>query len=246
MSHSNPWRGMSLKTKKDGDRITEKALNEYVANTKNKSINTVTNDTKIIFHSCGLGDNSTLLKQLQGVFNKETLPQLFASPYFNIFGGKYTEHYLAKPYYVFYPTAQSKGPLALSQEIAAANPDKDIDWKKALTTREEPGLGEVYSYRFNIPVTWEIAFTTASEIPNLNTPDEIMDFVAEDENMARTLFEMNIPLEKYRWTTKIKDNVLKISGKTTALCVLEPIMNLEDEGNYANLDILDNTVYTRL
>ena len=73
-----------------------------------------------------------------------------------------------------------------------------------------------------------------------------MDFVAEDQAMVKVLFEMKIPLEKYRWTARVNDNVLKISGKTTALCVLEPLMNLEDVGNYATLNILDKKLYTNL
>ena len=244
VSHSNPWRGMSLKTIKDGERITAKSLDTYLKTHKRRLIKGISNDTNIIFHSCGLGENTALLTQLKKVFHQSTQPQLIASSYFNVFGGKYAAHYLAKPYYVFYPTGQSKGPLALSKEIATDHPDKQINWREALAIREEPALGEVYSYRFNIPVTWDIKFTNTSEMPQLETPDDIMDFIAEDETMATTLFEMKIPLEKYRWTIKVKENVLKISGKTTALCVLEPVMNLEDVGNYATLNISDKKLYT--
>jgi hypothetical protein len=246
VSHSNPWRGMSLKTEKDGERLTTKSLQNYIAKKQLPIQYGITNETKIIFHSCGLGENTALLSQLKHVFSEHANPSIIASPYFNIFGGKYASHYLAKPYYVFYPTAQSKGPLALSQEMAANNQSKTINWQEALTARQEPALGEVYSYRFNIPVQWEIEFSNASEIPNLQTPDAIMDFVAGDQAMAKALFEMKIPLEKYRWTARVNENVLKISGKTTALCVLEPLMNLEDVGNYATLNILDKKLYTNL
>jgi len=246
VSHSNPWRGMALKTTKEGERITLKTLTSYLNKKQAKNIKGITKDTKIIFHSCGLGDNAALLELLKKAFHPSKQLQVIASPYFNVFGGKYADHYLAKPYYVFYPTGQSKGPLALSQEIASNHPDKNINWRKALTTREEPKLGEVYSYRFNIPVEWEIAFANTSEMPNLENSDAIMDFIAEDQAMASTLFEMNIPLEKYRWSVKKRGTTLKISGKTTALCVLEPVMNLEDEGNYASLDISDKKLYTQL
>lgn len=242
VSHSNPWRGMSLKTTKEGERITSKSLTNFLKN-KQFKIKGITNNTKLIFHSCGLGNNTALLEQLKNGFHTSAQPQLIASPYFNVFGGKYTGHYLAKPYYVFYPTGQSKGPLALANEIASDHPDKKINWREALTTREEPALGEVYSYRFNIPVEWEIDFATPSEMPNLENPDAIMDFISEDQAMASTLFEMNIPLEKYRWTAKKKGTTLKISGKTTVLCVLEPLMNLEDTGNYEPLHISDEKLY---
>lgn len=246
VSHSNPWRGMSLKTTKEGERITLKTVTNYLNNKQGQHINGITKNTKLIFHSCGLGENVPLLQQLKKVFQGSETPQVFASPFFNVFGGKYAAHYLAKPYYVFYPTGQSKGPLALSQEIARDHPDKNINWREALTTREEPALGEVYSYRFNIPVEWEIMFTKPSEMPNLENPDAIMDFIAEDEAMATTLYEMNIPLEKYRWTVKKNGTTLKILGKTTALCVLEPVINHQDPGNYIPLDISDQKTYTQL
>ena len=54
--------------------------------------------------------------------------------------------------------------------------------------------------------------------------EEIMDFIAEDENLAREFSAFNIPLEKFRWKSFVKGNKLIIKGKTSVVCVLKPII----------------------
>ncbi len=246
VSHSNAWLGMSLKTFKNGERITvESILKERENNNINVLESGVTHESKIIFHSCGLGENKVLLEQLKQVFtiNKELKPTVVASSFFNVFGGKYAGHYLAKPYYGYYPTAESPGPTALSKEFKVSYPNEKIDWYTALKTRKEASLGEPYSYKFNIPVEWEFTFDDSSEIPLLKNRDEIMDWVSEDAEMASTLFALQIPIEKYRWRSKIKGNTLYIKGKTTVLCVLEPILEDNDASEYKNLDFKDDFLY---
>ena len=244
VSHSNPWMGMSLKTSKKGERITLNTLQK--AKTQNKIPTPkkgITNETKIIFHSCGLGQNQELLKELKLTFSNYKTPKVFASSYFNVFGGKYAPHYLAKPYYNYYPTAESPGPLALSEEFKKRYNAVDIDWRKALRNRLETSLGEAYSYKFNIPVDWEITFETIEDMPILNDSDAIMDFVSESSEMATTLYELNIPLEKYRWRSEIRGNTLIIKGKTTVLCVLKPILDTEDVNEYQNTTLEDPFLY---
>ena len=288
VSHSNQWLGMSLKTAKDGERITVKTLQE--ARKKNKIpkiVKGITKETKIIFHACGLGENLELLSTLQQVFtinhrpqpkgmksasenifssdgyqnrdikhtggnlstnnqlNNNTIdhqPKVYASSYFNIFGGKYAAHYLAKPYYNFYPTAESPGPTVLSKEFSSKYANTQIDWFTALKTRRETTLGAIYSYKFNIPVDWEFTFDKQSDIPDLKDKEAIMDWVSESD-MAETLYRLNIPLEKYRWKSKIQGNTLIIKGKTTVLCVLQPILDGKDPNEYRSTFLEDSYLY---
>ncbi|QHI35812.1 hypothetical protein IMCC3317_11600 [Kordia antarctica] len=226
VSHSNPWRGLSMKTSENGERITEENLAEALT-TKEivpLAINFLPKDTKIIFHSCGLGTNKVLLKGLKTAFTHDETIQVFASEYFNVFGGKYAEHYLAKTYYGYYPTAHSPGPKALASEFQQKYPTVKTDWETVLKTRAEQLPGELYTYRFNIPMEWEFEFEEASEIPNFNNKQEIMDWISENEELANVIKEFNIPIEKFRWLTKVRGNTLFIKGKTTVLCVMEPVM----------------------
>lgn len=247
VSHSNAWRGMSLPTTKGGDRITKKTLTEVLTNgTLPKLDKRITEKTNVIFHSCGLGENVALLEQLQIAFSSEQEPQVYASPYFNVFGGKYASHYLAKPYYVYYPTAQSKGPIALAKEIKVTYPEAKMEWLSAVKSRREAQVGVAYSYRFNIPVDWEIAFGKEEDVPLLSNPDAIMDWIAETENISMALYELGIPVEKFRWASHRSGNKLKIKGKTTVVCVLQPITNYNDDSEYEIPNIDDSQLYTCL
>jgi len=247
VSHSNAWRGMSLSTTQNGDRITAETLKLASEEKKLPKINKgITSKTKIIFHSCGLGNNEVLLKQLKNVFSSEEHPTVIASPYFNIFGGKYAPHYLAKPYYGYYPTAESSGPLAISKEFKKNYPNEKIDWQNALETRSETRFGEVYTFKFNIPVDWEIIFDSSEHIPQLKDKDAIMDFVSENEAMSKAIYDLEIPIEKFRWRSSIEGKTLYIKGKTTVLCVLQPILNSLDSNEYAKALIGDDTIYNSL
>ena len=242
VSHSNAWRGMSLKTDKEGERVTVETLKKAQrSGTFLMSNPAITAATQIIFHSCGLGDNALLMEQLKQTFAGKQSPQIIASPYFNIFQGKYTAHYLAKPYYGYYPTAQSEGPLALSKTFASTYPDTSIDWLKAVKKRSEGQVGEVYSYKFNIPISWTYTFEDPAQIPQLETKDAIMDWIVEDPELATVLLQMAIPIEDYRWTSSIVDNELHIYGKTTVVCVMQPIMDAKDPTEY-EIPCIDNEI----
>ncbi|MCX7549634.1 DUF4347 domain-containing protein [Xanthomarina sp. F2636L] len=245
VSHSNPWMGISLKTTKNGERLTVESLSKAKNNmpTLNHAMN---NASQIIFHSCGIGENKDLLLALKQLFITEEstqTPQIIASSYFNVFGGKYAGHYLAKPYYGYYPTAESPGPTALSKDFKASYPNTNIDWFTALKTRKETTLGNVYSYKFNIPVEWEFTFDDKADIPEFTDREAIMDWVSESPEMASILYKLNIPLEKYRWKSDIRGNKLIIKGKTTVLCVLEPILQKNDTTEYKSPIVSDTSLY---
>ncbi|WP_298420197.1 hypothetical protein [uncultured Kordia sp.] len=246
VSHSNPWRGLSMKTSKEGERITEATLQEAIQTKKIIPLtsNILMKQTKIIFHSCGLGKNKTLLASLKKAFTYNKTVEIYASAYFNVFGGKYTGHYLAKTYYGYYPTAHSPGPRALAMEFKKRYPSVKTDWEIVLKTRAEQLQGEMYTYRFNIPVEWEFEFEDKADIPDFENKKEIMDWISEDENLADVIKEFNIPIEKFRWLTKVRGNTLFIKGKTTVLCVMQPVMKQHSK-EYLPINILGES-YTKL
>ncbi len=245
VSHSNPWLGMSLKTTKNGNRITFKTLHEARKNNKIASVQRgISTATKIIFHACGLGANKYLLQELKHAFASDKAPKVVATSFFNVFGGKFAGHYLAKPYYVFYPTAESPGPMQLSQEIEAKYPKKtNIDWFTALKTRKESSLGTAYSYKFNIPVNWEFTFDSLAEVPKFKDKEALIDWIAASPEMAAVLFALQIPIEKYRWRSETRGNKLMIKGKVTVLCVLAPILQDKDTNEYQKVVVDDPFLY---
>ncbi len=226
VNYSNPFKGMNLETVVNGDKVTVESLQENIKkgtlpNLK-KAINT---NTKIVFHSNGLGENAELLKNLKQVFSTDVVPKVVASPYYNVFDGEFSNHYLAQPYYVFYPTANSPGKVDLSKEIAKKYPtEREIDWFSALTNERERYIGEPYTQQFSVPVKLELDYINSdSEIPTFVMQEELMDFIANDEDLMKKMNRLNIPVEKFRWTYKIKDSKLIIKGKTSVLCILKPL-----------------------
>ncbi len=255
VSHGNAWLGISLRTTKNGERVTVEALQDVQRSHRFPEIQDgITPQTKIVFHSCGLGENQELLRELKRLFSNTNAepnsnangPEVYASTFFNVFGGKFAGHYLAQPYYAFYPTGESKGPLYLSREFAKKYPNIRIDWFAAVKTRKETNAGMPYSYKFNIPINWEFTFDNPTDIPIFDTKKAIMDFVSESPEMAEILFELNIPIEKYRWKSETQGNKLRIKGKTTVLCILAPILHNIDKSEYRKPTVDDRSIYQTL
>ena len=226
VNYSNPFKGMNLETVVNGTKTTTESLQKSITNGLlpriKKGVNT---NTKIVFHSNGLGENIELLNNLKQVFSTDEVPQIIASPFYNVFGGEFSNHYLAKPYYVFYPTANSPGKIDLSKEIAKKYPEeREIDWFDALTNERERYIGEPYTKQFSVPVKLEVDYLHSdNEIPSFVMQEEIMDFIANDDGLMKKLSKLNIPVEKFRWTYKVKNDKLIINGKTSVLCVLKPL-----------------------
>ncbi len=244
VSHSNSWRGMSLKNTSSGKRITERSLKESMSKKEITTLNaTFKKDTKIIFHACGLGENKELMQILKTVFTNTETPKLYASKLFSVFRTNDATHYLAEVYYGYYPTANSPGKVDLSKEFKKEYPKIDIDWLDALYKKTEEQIGTPFSYKFNIPISWNIQFSDSEEHPKFKTKDDLLDFISENEDFAKELFKLKIPIEKFRWTSKSKDKTLYIKGKTTVVCVLKPKMSFEDPKKYMSLDISNSKLY---
>jgi len=245
VSHSNPWRGLSMKATPDGERITTENLASY--QNQIPSLNkAITKDLKIILHACGLGENEVLLKAIKHTIDQQDAIALYASPYFNVFGSPFSAHYLAEYYYVFYPTAHSPGRQELATQLATSYQTASLDWRTALETKSEEKYGMPYRYRFNIPVVWETEYDMLEYLPYLPTEEAIMDWVAGSEELAAQLLELNIPIEKFRWQKEVVGTTLIIKGKTTVQCVLKPITDSEEVGEYLIPDYMDLGVYVRI
>ena len=227
VNKSNPYKGMNLETIVRGDKITTKTLKESIANGTLPSLkNVVNNNTQIVFHASGLVENKELLTTLKSAFSANNLPKVIASPYYTVFGGKFSNYYLAQPYYVFYPTAKSPGKIDLSKEIARKYPEeKDIDWYDALNNEEERYVGEAYTKQFSIPVKWEFSYhNTDDEMPIFTSEEEVMDWIEQNDELMLEMNNYNIPLEKYRWNWSTKNSTLIIRGRTSGLVVLKPLI----------------------
>ena len=226
VNKSNPYKGLSLETVIRGEKVTTETLRKNITQGKLPKLNkVVAENSKIIFHADGLGSNSALMKTIKDAFVTDIPTNIVASQYFTVFGGNYAEYYLAKPFYVFYPTANSPGKTDLSKEIARKYPEEEeIQWYDALNNESERYIGEAYTTQFNIPVKYEIDFHNSDEeMPVLTTQKELVEYIKQHQEIQADFSKNGIELTKFRWRWTVKNNVLTIKGKTTALCVLKPL-----------------------
>lgn len=227
VARHNPWEGMGFETLIKGDNVTSESLRKAITLGELPTLKQgIKRQTKVVFHSEALGENEKLMKTLKDAFVADEVPSVIASPYVDVFGGEFSEHYLAKPYYVFYPYANSPGKLDLSKEIARKYPEeKEIDWFETLHNSQERYVGDAYYKRFSIPVTFEFDYTNSDdEMPKFNIPEAIMAWIEQDEELSKAMRKYNIPIEKFRWRSTVKGNTLIIKGKVTVLCVLKPLI----------------------
>jgi hypothetical protein len=246
VNKSNPYTGMHLETVVRGDKITPGTLRRTIAQgTLPKLKSAVNNNTKIIFHAAGLLENKALLETLKDAFRAKENPKVLASPYHTIFGGKFSNHYLAKPYYIFYPTAHSPGKTDLSKEIAKKYPEeKDIDWYNALSNGEERYIGEAYTTQFTIPIKWEFDYYNSdTEMPNFTSAEEIMDWIETKDELLSELEKCNIAVEKFRWNWSVKGDLLVIRGRTSGLCVLKPLIKPYGDLKHVEPDTSNKRLY---
>jgi hypothetical protein len=227
VNKSNPYKGMNLETVVKGSKITAESLRRVLTiGTLPGLKNVVTKDSKVIFHATGLLENTELLQTLKEAFYAVESPLIVASPYQTIFGGKFSKQHLAKPYYIFYPTAHSPGKMDLSKEIAKKYPDtKDINWYDALNNEEERYIGEAYTTQFAIPLRWEFDYYNSDEeMPHFTSGKDVMNWIQQQNELSVAFEKYNISIEKFRWNWSVKGTTLIIKGRTTGLCVLKPLI----------------------
>jgi hypothetical protein len=146
---------------------------------------------------------------------------------------------------VFYPTANSPGKIDLSKEIAKKYPEeKDIDWYDALNNEKERYIGEAYTNQFSIPVKFELDYHNSDdEVPSFENQEEIIQFIQLKESLYADFVKLQIPLNKFRWTYTIKNSSLTISGNTTGLIVLKPLIKPYGELQHIEPDTNNKRLY---
>ena len=246
VTKNNPWKGMALETTIEGEKITEQTLREDLVHGKIPKLDKViTEDTNIIFHASSLNDNAELIRTFKNAFTSNVSANIITTPFYNIFGGEFSSHNLAKPYYGFYPTAKSPGKTDLSKEFAKKYPnEKEIDWYTALNNENERFVGDAYTIQFNFPVQWEFEYNGEEEVPYFENTKEIIEWIKEDEEISKQLATYNIPIEKFRWNSKTTKDKLVIKGITTVLCVLKPLIKPYGDLQHIEPEIDNLRLYT--
>jgi hypothetical protein len=244
---NNKMNKILLETTVNGEGLSSKAIKKAVESGELPKLeNVLAKDAKVVLHSAGLGSQTELINEFKCVFTTDVIPSVIASKSVSVFNGQFSEHFLAKPFYGFYPTAKSPGRVDLAKEFARKYPESEIEWLSAMNNNSEKFQGDIYSYKFNIPVKWEIAYATDEEMPSFRTLEQMYAFMKDHDLISKDLEELEIPIEKFRWFQTVKNNKLVIEGKVTVVCVLEPVMSPAYPSEYMNPSIDNIRLYNRL
>jgi len=245
--HGNPWRGLSLKTNKNGERVKVKSIMDAIEDKKISSPEDFLScSPKVILHSCGVGSNPELMKSIGNLFASNDQLEVYSTPYFNLFGGKHNEHSLAAVHYGFYKTAYFPGRNKLARQFEDRYDHTDIDWNQALQNEAPSEAGEAYMYKFNVPVEWTFDFAHDFEVPELKGDYAILDYVVQQEDLMEELESMDIDLEYFRWRAVKKDKSLIIKAKVTVVCILSTIMDEKTKDKAKVVSISDPELYIKV
>jgi hypothetical protein len=244
---NNKMNKVLLETTVNGEDVSSEAIKSAIEKGKLPKLeNVLAKEAKVVLHSAGLGSQTELINEFKRVFTTNITPSVIASKSVSVFNGQFSEHYLAKPFYGFYPTAKSPGRDDLSKEFDKNYPDSDKDWLSAMENDSERFQGDIYSYKFNIPVKWEIAYESDDEMPKFTKLDQMYTFMKDHDIISKDLEQLDIPIEKFRWFQTVKGDMLVIEGKVTVVCVLEPVMSPAYPSEYMNPSIDNIRLYNRL
>lgn len=247
VNKGNSKKGLSLETTIHGDLLSQESLLNCLKEDKLPKLeNVLTENSKLVFHTSELGKNQQLLQILKQTFTANHQPKVFATPHATVFNGQFQKHFLAKVFYGYYPTAQSPGNVDLSKQFIRKYPLEDIHWLDAIRTKEEEEPGEAFSYKFNIPVRWEVDFSGDEEAPSLTSPEAIMDWIDDNEQYSTIIKDMGVPVEQFRWKAYKSGDKLIIKGKTTVVCVMKPMMQRNNPLSYVRTEFDNQRYYTQL
>jgi len=232
--HSNQWTGISVPVVAGGERTTINSLFQNIQNQQFAALpNTIVDEETVIdFKACGLGSNKDLLQALATAFGgfDDVKPQVRSSENFIYYAPDRHQHIQSKefrPYYAFYRTAYRPAGINLAKQLQERYPTCDIDWLTAMQNKQPRGEGDIFHYRFNVPIEWHVYVDKENANLDFNSITEKITFVKTQPDLIKLLNYFDIPIDKFRWTFEVEKEegvaTVLIKGKATVLCVLEEV-----------------------
>jgi hypothetical protein len=252
VSHGNEHIGMSVPVVPDSKRSSTERITEYVNAGKFDPLpdSLMDDSTEIFLHGCGLGKDHELLEIISKAFGgDENRPVVRASKLKEYYSSVRnsdkllkSQLYYAETWSVYYKFKERPDDEALKEEFTKLYPDETIDWADALLRNSPVNAGDLFHYTINIPLHYTARFKTTDSLPDLSTTEKKEKWISTQKILTNILDKSNIPVNKFKWTTK-KTNVtdeknnkkpaIYVSGWCTVLCVVRPLIT---EKNIASCD----------
>ncbi|MBR9921566.1 MAG: hypothetical protein GYB31_12075 [Bacteroidetes bacterium] len=254
--HGNQWNGLSLPVYPDGERTTSSNIKRAIEAGLFPSFpeGVLDAQSELIFHACGTGRDEALMQSISGVFGGQVVVR--SAKYFVSYDSQSgmpwsANQYLSEYWFTTYQTGRRPIDPILAEQLKADNPDANMDWMGALSRQKPRWPGDVYHYRFSVPVRWVVAFGAADQLPVLETETERAAFLQSQSELMEKLRKIGIPLERFSWKFEESTYTLSngqevpailIEGKSSILCVLRAITEPEEKVPMA-VDLTDERFY---
>ncbi len=244
--HGNRWTGISLPVSDDGEgRLTTEVLQKLMHHQifSNLPSNIINCASRVNIYGCSLGLDRDFINAFNGLFinSKGEEAMIFASPYFTIFqnSGQIDKivRYEAECFYIPYSIEKQPDNQALAKAFADKYPKIQINWLEALHAVQGSENQKPFRHEFSIPVEWTFLFREKSQRPDFKWQEDIVSWVAQQEDMSGVLENMNFSPEDFWWTATpatyqvnilSKQPSLKVRGSTRIHCVLVPVASNPD------------------
>jgi hypothetical protein len=244
VSHGNQWTGLSVRVTPEIKRTTADKLEACITDGSLKPLPDalIDEETEIILHGCGVGNNQCLVDMLATAFGgSDHLPVVRASKLFEYYtsatvnGKQQTAHYLADTWMTSYRMGDRPADAMLANTLRETYPAAAVDWDGALHRDQPRWIGDTYHYTFEVPVKWILRLSHDS-IPGSGS--NLQAWIARRHEITRELNALQIPYENFNWSfTKVyadnndgsKSPAIWVKGYCTVLTVLQPLTS--DDNN---------------
>ena len=151
-----------------------------------------------------------------------------------------TERFTANAYYTFFPFKSQPNESELIEKLNNNYPETNIDWSSAVQKTKPEFLGDQYHFTMDVPIIWTIAYPNESLRPEFEDQEALMSFIQTQKGLLEIVENIGIPQGQFRWTSRNINHTmengnqvpaLKVVGLCTILCVVEPLVEENEEGH---------------
>ncbi|HYV95506.1 MAG TPA: hypothetical protein VE978_27270 [Chitinophagales bacterium] len=246
VTHGNEFIDLSVYVSPTGSRVSEESLQEAIADTIFKPLDSLTIDKKTLFnlHGCAVGHNKGLLRVLGIAFGGNKNPaRVKASKMFEYYAylsqnknPQMIRHYYARVWYAYYKVDSFPGEAALAEQLKTRYPNDSVDWIRAIRRQYPSNPSEAYHINLNIPVLWEDFYDSKDSLPDLRTKAKQSHWLESKTELLALMKKTRIPQNyfsiKFYTLTYNSDSATvyssKVKAKAGVICIIEPVLRRTD------------------
>lgn len=240
IAHGNPDTGLNLYLDHNHFKATPKRLlQECLLKTLPKvDSNRINAHTKIIFWSCGIGNNRIVNLALQNIFSPSLKhqPSVQGTKKFIVFKERADNPcpaLLEMDYYsYYYKRAHRPSNSEIIDALKKNYGTNSVDWNLALHQQDLSNNSGVFHSEYHLPISFTKIYKQKGDRPALKNWNEKKKWLLQQATIVQQLEDINIPFDKFHWQVHkvlIQNDegkrvpAIKAIGMTTVLNILKQV-----------------------